>query len=109
MKSKSVKNIRKEKKAKLAVHGGGPEGPSGKFWTLRVEPGEIISVADNIPICLVVIKNCGPGPVRFYAGYGDQQDLMPDKLRVTSAYAKITVVGKEQAAFLEMQFMPTSR
>ena len=83
-----------------------PVGSSGRCGS---KPGEIISVADNIPMCLVVIKNCGPGPVRFYAGYGDQQDLMPDKLRVTSAYAKITVEGKEQAAFLEMQFMPTSR
>ena len=58
----------------------------------------------------MVIKNLGPGIVGVYAGYGDQKDLAPGKLRVTPAYAKITVESmEEKSALLEMQFLPASR
>lgn len=87
-----------------------PENPLGRFWTLWVEPEETINIADNIPMCLLVIKNHGPGVIAFYAGYGDQQDLVPGKVRMTSAYAKISIEGKAaKPALVEMQLLPASR
>ena len=101
----------KGKVQQLPAHEATQDGPTGVFWTLRLEPTEFYVVAENIALCLMVIKNLGPGIVRFYAGYGDQQDLAPGKLRATTAYAKITVESKEEekSALVEMQFLPSSR
>lgn len=100
----------KKKKAKLRGDGGGLETPIGRFWTLRLEPMEFYVVADDIAMSQMVIKNLGPGIVGLYAGYGDHMDLAPGKLRVTTAYAKITVEAKEEkSALLEMQIQPAPR
>jgi hypothetical protein len=100
----------KKKKAKLGGDGGGLENPGGKFWTLRLEPMEFYVVGENVAMSQMVIKNLGPGIVGVYAGYGDHMDLAPGKLRVTTAYAKITVESKEEkSAVLEMQIQPTPR
>jgi hypothetical protein len=86
------------------------ETPNGNFWTLRLEPMDFYVVGDNIAMSQVVIKNLGPGVVGLYAGYGDHTDLAPGKLRVTTAYAKITVESKEEkSAVLEMQIQPTPK
>jgi hypothetical protein len=59
---------------------------------------------------LLVIKNLGPGVVGVYAGYGDHKDLAPGKLRVTTAYSKVTIESKEEkSALVEMQFLPAPR
>ena len=101
---------RKKVPGKLPARDAALETPSGKFWTLRLEPMEFYVVADNIAMSQMVIKNLGPGIVGVYAGYGDQKDLAPGKLRVTAAYAKITVESiEEKSALLEMQFFPPSR
>ena len=50
-------STKKSKTAKLTGNGGGPEGPSGKFWTLRLEPMEFYVVGDNVAMCQMVIKN----------------------------------------------------
>jgi hypothetical protein len=71
---------------------------------------EFYVVGDNIAMSQMVIKNPGPGVVGVYAGYGDHKDLAPGKIRVTTAYAKITVECKEEkSALVEMQFLPASR
>lgn len=86
------------------------DGPTGAFWTLRLEPWELYVVGDNVAMSQMTIKNLGPGTVRVYAGYGDHKDLAPGKLRVTTAYAKITVESKEEKpALVEMQLLPASR
>ncbi len=85
------------------------EIPTGNFWTLPVGPMEFISVADNLPMSMLIIKNLGPAIVGVYAGYGDQLDLKPGQLRVTSAYVRITVESKEdKSALIEMEVLPTS-
>jgi hypothetical protein len=86
------------------------DGPTGAFWTLRLEPWELYVVGDNVAMSQMTIKNLGPGTVRVYAGYGDHKDLAPGKLLVTTAYAKITVESKEEKpALVEMQLLPASR
>jgi hypothetical protein len=83
------------------------EAQNGNFWTLRLEPMELYVVGDNVPMSLMIIKNLGQDVVGVYAGYGDQKDLAPGKLRVTTAYAKITVENKaEKPALLAMQIQP---
>jgi len=101
---------KKKVQSKLLAHAVTPEAASGKFWTLRVGPMEFVSVADNLPMSVLVIKNLGPGIIGVYAGHGDQLDLKPGQLRVTSAYAKITVESKEdKSALVEMEVLTTSR
>jgi hypothetical protein len=100
-------HLHEASKTKLAVQDAPLEG--GKFWTWQLEPREIISVAGNLPKCILVIRNHGPDPVGVYAGYGDQEDLMPDGILMTFAYSKITIEDKGyKSALVEMEVMPTS-
>jgi hypothetical protein len=79
-----------------------------KFWTMRVEPMEQITIAENVTSCLMVIQNHGPGKIGIHAGYGDQMELMPGKLRVTRAFDKIYVESNDgKSALIELEFMPT--
>ena len=99
-----------KRKSTVPAHDAMTETPNGKFWTLRLEPMELYVVAENIAMSQMVVKNLGPGIVELYAGYGDHMDLAPGKLRVTTAYAKITVESKEEkSALLEMQIQPAPR
>jgi hypothetical protein len=109
-KAKSAKKLREARRAKPTGHHAGLDGPSGRFWTQWVEPGEIIHLADNINISQLVIKNNGPGIVAFYAGYGDQLDLLPGRVRVTTAYGRVTVEAKhDKPALVELEVMPRSK
>lgn len=97
-------NPHEASKTKLAVQ----DLEGGEIWTWQLEPHEIISVAGNLPKCILFIRNHGPDPVGVYLGYGDQQDVMPDGSLLTVTYGKITIEAKGFSARVEMQVMPTS-
>ena len=79
MKLKSVKNLRKAKKVKLAGHGRGPEGPTGRFWTQWIEPKGAALLAQTLMPCHFVVKNHGPESLRLVAQNGDLMDLPSGK------------------------------
>jgi hypothetical protein len=61
------KNNRKKAPGKLPVRDAALEAPSGKFWTLRLEPMEFYVVADNSDVP-DGDQNLGTGIVEVYAG-----------------------------------------
>ncbi len=108
MKSNSTKNSHKAKQAKSAGHGGGPEGPSGNFWTMRIEPKGVALLSETVGRCYFVIKNWASHPVRLVAQYGDLMDLRPGAVRATYACGIIRVENRdeESSAEIEFQFLP---
>jgi hypothetical protein len=107
MTSKSLKNSSKAKKAELAGHRGGPEGPSGRFWTQRIEPKGAALLAQTLMPSHFVIKNHGPGPVSLVAHDGDLMDLPPGAVRATYARGTITVKNTgEKSVLIEFDFLP---
>jgi hypothetical protein len=100
--AKKRTNLHEARKTKLPAQDAPLE--SGKFWTLRVGPREIISV---VPKCVLAIRNNGPDPVRV-SSYGDQQELMPGEILEILAYKKVTIADKGfKSALVEMQVITT--
>ena len=91
MKSKSVKNSRKAKKAKLVGHGRGPEGPTGRFWTMWIKPRGAALIAERLMPCHFVIKNLGSNNIMLVALQGDKVDVSPGGVRATYAHGLIRV------------------
>ena len=113
MKSKSVKNSRKaklkapaEQKGKIPTHDGAPENPHGKFWTLRVEAGDTVYIADNIAL-YVVIKNDGPGMIGLPARFGGRMKLIAGGLWATYVAGELTVENLDnKPALVQLEFVP---
>jgi hypothetical protein len=107
MKLKSVKNLRKAKKVKLAGHGRGPEGPTGRFWTQWIEPKGAALLAQTLMPCHFVVKNHGPESLRLVAQNGDLTDLPSGKVRATYAHRTVTVENRsEKWVLIEFDFVP---
>jgi hypothetical protein len=113
--SKKVKaanrKVSAEKKSEVQTHDGGPLENPGRNWSLTVGPMETISVAENAPLCQMVIQNLGPAIVEVRCETGDPMVLMPGKLTLMSAYGRIVVESMEEKwATLDLDFTPrTSR
>jgi hypothetical protein len=107
MKSKSVKNLRKAKMTKLAGNGGGPEGPSGRFWSQWVAPKGAALLSETLGRCYFVVKNHGPTDVQLVAQQGDLFDLSPGKVRATYAFGTVRVENRDEKwVLIEFEFLP---
>jgi hypothetical protein len=91
MAAKQKRRAPAEQKRRAPVNGGGPEGPSGRFWTQRIEPKGAALLSETLRPCHLVIKNHGPNNVRLVAQYGDLMDLSPGVVRSTYANGTIRV------------------
>jgi hypothetical protein len=79
-----------------------------RFWMMRIEPMEQVTISETLTPCLMVVQNHGPGKIRIDAGYGDQVDLMPGKVRITRALQLMRIGSKdENPAVIEFEVMPT--
>ncbi len=89
----------------------GPEAAEnpGK-WKLAVGPMETVSIAENAPLCQMVVQNLGPAVVEVRCENDDPVVLMQGKLALMSAYGSITVESVEENwATVELDFMPRTR
>ena len=77
---------------------------------LSFGPMETICIAENAPLCQMVVQNDGPAVVEVRCEDGDPVVLMQGKLALMSAYGRITVESVEENwAIVEMEFMPRTR
>ena len=96
-----------KKVRKIAGHSGGPEGPSGRFWTQRIEPRGAALLSETCGPCYFVIKNHGPDGIRLVAGHGDLMDLPAGAVRASYAYGTIRVENRgEKSVLIEFDFLP---
>lgn len=96
-----------KKARKIAGHSGAPEGPSGRFWTQRIEPKRTAFISENLMPVHFVIKNHGPGPVYLVAEWGKEMDLSPNTVHATYAHGKIWVENRdEKSVLIEFDFLP---
>jgi|PersoiStandDraft_1058852.scaffolds.fasta_scaffold26059_2 hypothetical protein len=98
-------------KNKLPVQEAKTEIPSGKFWTMRIEPGAPTVLGGGISPGTMVMKNHGPGTIVVDAGYDydDSQhvELLPGLVRVITTHNKVEVATiDENSALLEFEYMP---
>ena len=96
-----------KKVRKIAGHGGGPEGPTGRFWTQRIEPRRAALLSETLGPCYFVIKNHGPDGIMLVAGYGDLMDLPAGAVRATYADGTIRAENRgEKSVLIEFDFLP---
>src|SRR5262245_53959355 len=102
-----MKTTSKNKKAKLACGGETLKGPSGRFWTQRIDPKGAALLAQTLMPCHFIIKNHGPNNIRLVAEQGDLMDLPPGAVRATYARGTITVENwGEKSTLIEFEFLP---
>ena len=95
------------KKTKRVGHDDGPEGPSGRFWTQRIEPRGAALLSETLGPCYFVIKNHGPDSIRLVAGHGDLMDLPAGAVRASYACGTIRVENRgEKSVLIEFDFLP---
>jgi hypothetical protein len=90
----------------------GPEAAEnpGWKWKLSVGPMETVSIAEDAPLCQMVVQNLGPAIVEIRCENGEPVVLMPGKLCLMSAYGRITVESVEENwATVELDFLPRTR
>jgi len=79
-------------------------------WKLAVGPMETVSIAENAPLCQMVVQNLGPAVVEVRCENDDPVVLMQGKLALMSAYGSITVESVEENwATVGLDFMPRTR
>jgi hypothetical protein len=94
------------KKTELACLGGGPEGPSGRFWTQWIEPKGAALLSQTLMRFYFVIKNHGPDTVRLVAESGDLMDLPAGVVRATHAYGSVRVENRSnEPVLIEFDFL----
>ncbi len=82
----------------------------GRKWKLSVGPMETVSIAEDAPLCQMVVQNLGPAIVEVRSEDGDPVVLMQGKLTLMSAYGRITVESVEENwATVELDFLPRTR
>jgi len=97
----------KTKKIKLAGNRGGPDSPSGRFWTQWIEPKSAALLSEMLGPIHFVVKNYGSNNVVLVAGHGDLMDLRPGAVRATYARGIIRVENRSnEPALIEFQFLP---
>jgi hypothetical protein len=100
----------KIKKTKFACLGGGPEAPSGRFWTQRIEPKGAALLSETLGPVYFVIKNCGSNNIGLVAGYGDLMDIRPGHVRATYAHGIIRVENRaDEPALIEFEVLPITK
>jgi hypothetical protein len=98
---------KKLKTTKLAGHSGGPEGPSGRFWTQWIKPKGAALLSQTLGHIHFVIKNRGAHTIRLVAQYGDLMDLPPGAVRATYARGTINVENRgDEPVLIEFEFLP---
>jgi hypothetical protein len=96
-----------KKVRKFARHSGGPEGPSGRFWTQWIEPRGAALLSETLGPCYFVIKNHGPYGIMLVAGHGDLMDLPAGAVRASYAYGTIRAENRgEKSVLIEFDFLP---
>ena len=88
------KSSEKAKKTELARLGGGPEGPSGRFWTQWIEPWGVALLSQTLGPVYFVVKNRGPNDIWLAAQCSDLMDVRAGDVRATYAYGTITVLAR---------------
>lgn len=51
---------------------------------MRIDPGQKITIGSNLPKCVLLIQNYGPGKMWVNPGYGGPLELMPERFRAVS-------------------------
>jgi hypothetical protein len=98
---------KKAKMAKLAGNGGGPDRPSGRFWTQWIEPKSAALLSETLGPVHFVVKNRASNNVLLVAENGDVFDVSPDTVRATYARGTIRVENPgEKPALIEFEFLP---
>jgi hypothetical protein len=98
---------KRPRKAGLIDHTGGPEGPSGRFWTQWIEPRNAALLSQTVPRSIFIVKNHGPESVRLVAHDGDLMMLPAGAVRATCAHGTVTVENKsEKRIQIEFEFLP---
>ena len=99
---------KKVQKTKLAGHGGGPEGPTGRFWTQRIEPKGAALISEMLTPCHFIIKNHASQTIKLFAQNGDWMDLAPGAVRATYANRVIRVENPDakSSALIEFELLP---
>jgi hypothetical protein len=104
------KKMTTSSKNKKAKRGGGLEGPSGRSWTMRIEPNGAALLSQTLMPSHFVIKNHGSNNVRLVAHQGDLMDLSPGAVRATYAQGTVTVENRgEKSVLIEFEFLPIFR
>ena len=81
-----------------------------KFRTMRVEANERITIAEEAPPCLMVVKNHGPGKVKIETKYRNPVELLSGQLRLVQTFEHICIEAMDKnSALLEVEFMPTAK
>jgi hypothetical protein len=110
MAAKPKRSAPAEQKRGAPVNGGGPEGPSGRFWTRRIEPKGAVLLSENLRPCHLVVKNHGAYNILLVAQYGDLMDLAPGDVRATCASGTIGVENKgEESVLIEFEIVPLTK
>lgn len=93
-------------KSRKVAHVGALEGPSGRFWSMRIEPEGMVVLLETLVHIFFVIKNLGPHTVR-YAQHGERIDIPPGAVRATFARGVIWVENTgENPVQIEFEFLP---
>jgi hypothetical protein len=105
-----IKMTTSKKVRKIAGHGGGPEGPSGRFWTQWIEPKGAALLSQTLGPVYFIVKNCGSNNVMLMAQNGDLMDLGPGAVRATYAHGTVTVENRgKKSVLIEFDFLPIHR
>jgi hypothetical protein len=97
--------------SKFPIHEATHEAPSGKFWTMRIEPGEPAVIGEKICQGIMVMKNHGPGTIVVDTGHGyENVKLLPGRVQVIATYNKVEVMTIDaSSALLEFEYVPKFR
>ena len=99
--------LTRAKKTKLTGHSGGAEGPSERFWTMRIKPKGAALLSQTLRPCHFVIKNHGSNNIKLVAQQGDLMDVPPGAVRATYAHGTVTVENSgEKSVLIEFEFLP---
>jgi hypothetical protein len=83
---------------------------AGRKWQVRIGLMETVTIAENAPLCQMVVQNQGPATIEVRVEDREPIVLMLGKLSLMSAYGRVTVQSLEENwATVEMEFLPRTR
>jgi hypothetical protein len=105
------KSSKKTKAANPVGHSGGPEGPTGTFWTQSIRPKSAALISETLGPVYFVIKNLAPHTIKLVAKHGDLMDLVSGAVRATYAHGMIRVENPDEksSALIAFNFLPIFR
>jgi len=100
----------KNKRKAPTNHETAPESPSGRFWTLSIEPAQTAYIADNVWL-YVVIQNRGLGMIGVSIRRdGDLMKILPGGLRAMPVSNALSVENmSNKPALVKIEFLPRSK